>query len=227
MKKNISLTKQKPIATVRQKRSRAAQMLTPDELAADEDKYRVQKILAQSPRFHSQLGAQLCWKSQPRQPVANLFDFDRIIAIDEQSDPDLQGQKRRIVNTIAELVSLMDTTESHLNRMRQDTGSLNLISNRSTHPVICPPEAIGRHKKLLLTAKITQEYALLEKLMRFDALICDALLLRKFGFLSGDQWDVMITPITAHWRMLFSLADTIIRSTSSSVFFGISMNTEE
>lgn len=227
MKKKITFTKQRPVATVRQKRSRAAQMLTPDELAAEEEKCRAQKILAQSPRFHSQLGAQLCWKSKPGQPIANLFDFDRIIAIDEQYDPELQGQRERIGEAIAELVALMDTTESHLNRMHQDTGSINLISNRSTRPVICPPEAIGRHKKLIMTAKITQEFSLLEKLMRFDALICDALLLRKFGFLSGDQWGVTITTITEQWRTLFSLADASMQSTSSSVFFGISMNTEE
>jgi hypothetical protein len=222
MKKKITFNKPKPVTTVRQKRSRAAQMLTPDELAAEEEQYRVQKVLDQSPRFHSQLAAQLCWKSR-----ASLFEFDHIIAFAELRDPELQGRKTRIVEAIAELVTLMDTTESHLNRLHQDTGSLNLISNQSTRPVICPPEAIGRHQRRCMSAKFSQEHALLEKLMRFDALICDALLLRKFGFLMSDQWDVLIKPITEQWRTLFSLSKTNSSSISASEFFGISLPKNE
>ncbi len=197
-------------------------MLSPDELAAEENRYRIRKILTQSPRFHSQLGAQLCWKQQPGKQVTNLLEFDRMISSEERRQHEFKRQRALMVEAISDLTAMMDITESYLRRMHQNTGSITLISNQSARPLICPPEAIGRYKKLVMTAKLTQEFSLLEKLMRFDSLICSALLLRKFGFLTADHWDAMIKPITEQWRELFNLAEPPPPATmSGSEFFGI------
>lgn len=205
----------KSSSVVVRNKSRRRQMLSPEAVAAEEKRYRIKKILAQSPRLNSQLATQLCWTIQPGIATSCLTQFDRKLAQREK----MVGTTATSVLTdmVEDIGQMMDACAIHLAQMHENTGSITLHNNLSARPVIFPPEPIGRYKPLLLTSTFAQEHALLDKLQQFDLLICDALLLRKFGFLDAAQWNVLIRPITERWCALFRSLD--YRYNSCGSFF--------
>lgn len=194
-------------------------LLTPEELAAEERFYRDKKRLEQAPQFHSHLANHLCRipsSGKGAEPTC-LVAFDEALCR-RQSDP-TSKREREMLQRVEQIAAQLQSSQEKLAQVRKATGEITLLSGASIQPVRLPSEPIGNYPPMVLSAPFVLEQDLIGKLQQFDRLICEALLLRKFGFIDAQDWAVFIAPITKSWLLLFALAATQPRLISSGSFF--------
>lgn len=208
MKKTTLSRKQlaKTEVQVRRK-NRKAQMLTPEQAAAEERRYQEQKILASSVRFHSHLAAQLCFGGRdPESPSLVKFDAGRCQL--ESAQPQQLYPERWLTIEIGYWIEYVPLLQEHLRHLFPQDPDFTLVSNDSLAPVICPPVPVGHLKPLELKSLTVQRLGMLEHLMELDHVICDALLLNKFGLLPGEYWQA-IRRVVDGWQYILTHAHSL------------------
>lgn len=173
------------------RKNRRSQIMTPEQVAAEERREHEKKILHSAAKFHTHMIAQLCVGGGKDPDAPNLIRFDAGRYALEQAHPELPHPTPWIV---AEMDRIARLTRNHIRYMRQryfPTGEITLVSNESAAPVICPQETVGRHRALVFHSQTVLQLGMLEKLQDLDQMIRDALLLKKFGYLPDGEWQYL------------------------------------
>lgn len=199
MMKKTTLSRQRINTNVLVRRkNRKAQMLTPEQAEEEERRYQEQKTLANSVRFHSHLAAQLCFGGRdPAFPSLVKFDAGRCAL--EAAHPQETHPEEWLQIEMADIDRSTTDLHQQLRALFPNDPDFQLLSNESVAPVICPPVPIGRHKPLILNSLTVQRLEMLERLVKFDRVICDALLLNKFGLLPKDYYWQSVRWLRSRW----------------------------
>lgn len=177
-------------------------MLTDEEMRLEEERFREKKIIAHAVKFHSKLVAQLFHGDNKGSPC--LLTLDINLGRLEQTQQHGRVQRQRDIQTaLTALDSCMFQCRELFDKLFQNTGPITLKTAESTRPLICPRETLRQRQALTFDSALVKEADLISKLVVFDELVRDALLLRQYGFIDETIWSDTIGKTTKQWRALF------------------------
>lgn len=174
-------------------------LLTEAEQSLESERFREQKIVSEAIRFHTKLGAQLFHSNR----TPSLISFDTAARLAEAVGSISNATLNELEQMRDDINETLKDTNILLTDIRANTGPLEIMSNESNAPLICPTKPLRNRAAFSLQSDIAQALNLLDLLISYDTTVRNALALRQFGFLSQQVWQNTIVKATRNIRTLF------------------------
>lgn len=175
-------------------------LLSVAEQSIESQHFRDRKIVLEAIRFHTKLAAQLFHSKR----TASLISFDSVAHRTESIGPIQSSTLKELERLCDDINGTLNDTFSVIENLRMQTGPLEIVSNESESPLICPTEPLRNRAAFTLHSNLSQSLNILNLLLRFDAAVREALALRQFGFFSQEVWQSTIFKATKQFRKLFT-----------------------